>query len=106
MKNLLHVIYGWSLAGEERGGFDAVLDGLVVEPEALRRVVGGSHSLVAEVGPGDGAAVPVPHLATLGAAEHVVRLLRVELNLVDGLLVPLQDGETPFSIWIGILVPK
>ena len=67
-----------------------MLDGLVVEPEALRRVVGGSHSLVAEVGPGDSAAVPVPHLAALRAAEHVVRLLRVELNLVDRLLVALE----------------
>ena len=38
VKKLLDVIYGWSLACEERGCLHAVLDGLVVEPEALRRV--------------------------------------------------------------------
>ena len=48
--------------------------------------------LVPEVGPGDCAAVPVPDLATLGAAEHVVGLLRVELDLVDRLLVPLHEN--------------
>lgn len=76
------------LSGDQAVGLHPVLDSLVAEPRRhLREGVRHAHCV-----PPDPGAVPVTHVTTLAAGEHVIRLAGMELDLGDCRLVGRDEG--------------